>query len=66
MVELGETDGGADAAFAVTRGYNTRSVDAGGKQRAFAPSAKAEGRAQPEDQPLGGAGRLLRVGLAAT
>jgi hypothetical protein len=44
VVELGETDGGADAAAAVTRGYNTRSFDDGGTQRAFVHSAKAEGK----------------------
>ena len=42
VVELGETDGGADAAVAVTRGYITRSLDVGGTQGAFAHLAKAE------------------------
>ena len=43
VVELGETEGGADAAAAVTRGYNTRSLDDGGTQGAFAHSGNAEG-----------------------
>ena len=58
MVELGETDGGADAAVAVTRGYNTRSRDDGG---AKGPS---RGRRRRKESAAGRSAARLRRSLS--